>query len=135
MAEMGLDSSYVPGVMPGHEEADPTFCHDNALTLSQYADGYWVFFQETGGYAVEDYMLSFEQANEEIYPQPQCISCGDMDHTGEINWADLSIFATQWLWTGPAGPPAENIADLDCSGRVDLADLGIFAAEWLGSCP
>ncbi len=67
MKRLGIDGLYVPGVMPGHQKADPVFCRENAVTLSRYADGYWVFFQQVEpDTTVADYMEQFKQANELI---------------------------------------------------------------------
>ena len=67
MKRLGIDGLYVPGVMPGHQKADPVFCRENAVTLSRYSDGYWVFFQQTEpNTTVADYMEQFKQANDRI---------------------------------------------------------------------
>ena len=67
MRRLGIRGLYVPGVMPGHQKADPDFCGEKAITLSRFADGYWVFFQQVEpGTTVTDYMAQFTQANAEI---------------------------------------------------------------------
>ena len=67
MTRVGIHGLIVPGVMPGYQKADPVFCRENATRLSQYADGYWVFFQRVEPETtVQQYMDEFQQANEVI---------------------------------------------------------------------
>ena len=57
----------VPGVMPGHQNADPEFCRANAETLSRSSDGYWVFFQQVQKPStVEQNLEQFRRANAQI---------------------------------------------------------------------
>ena len=66
----GMHFVYLPGVMPAyhswHSGEIPSFCTKNALTVSRYSDGYWVFFQRTGEDSVADFMECFRAANERI---------------------------------------------------------------------
>ena len=67
MRRLGIRGLYVPGIMPGHQKADPVFCREKAITLSRFSDGYWVFFQQVEpDTTVTDYMTQFTQANAEI---------------------------------------------------------------------
>ena len=65
---LGLRHSLVvPGVMPGHQGADPAFCRANAETLARYSDGYWVFFQQVEKpSSVADNLDAFRRANGRI---------------------------------------------------------------------
>lgn len=65
---LGLRHSLVvPGVMPGHQGADPAFCRANAETLARYSDGYWVFFQQVEKpSSVADNLDAFRSANGRI---------------------------------------------------------------------
>ena len=52
----------------------------------------------------------------------------DIDYSGTVNFADISIVAAHWQQSG-GGDLAG--ADLNCDGVVDLADLAILAENWL----
>ena len=55
---------------------------------------------------------------------------GDMDNDGDVDTADLGLFAASWLDTGCG---TENDwrkeADITGDGKVDLADLAEFADQ------
>ncbi|MAE68155.1 MAG: hypothetical protein CMJ18_28225 [Phycisphaeraceae bacterium] len=68
---MGLHSLYVPGVMPGHQKADPAFCRANAEIMSSVSDGYWVFFQQVEKPStVGQNLEQFRRANARIVSEP-----------------------------------------------------------------
>ena len=57
------------------------------------------------------------------------IAClADLDGSGKVNLADLSILLSQW------GQCAGCPADLNGNGWVNLADLSILVSQW-GNCP
>jgi len=69
---MKIHSLYVPGVIPGYHGGDPEFCRENAITLSRYGDGYWVFFQNLEPPStVAQNMAAFKDANAQIESKPK----------------------------------------------------------------
>lgn len=56
----------------------------------------------------------------------------DLNDSGQVNWADFSVFASHWL---DSNCNVENAycdgADLDQNGQVNWADFSIFASQWL----
>jgi hypothetical protein len=56
---------------------------------------------------------------------------GDLNNDNNVDFADLMIFAGQWLLT------TQNLsADFNIDGRVDFVDFAIFASHWLeGTSP
>jgi hypothetical protein len=56
------------------------------------------------------------------------IAClADLDGSGKVNLADLSILLSQW------GECAGCPADLNGNGWVNLPDLSILVSQWGGS--
>ncbi|MCK5269882.1 MAG: hypothetical protein KAJ46_03820, partial [Sedimentisphaerales bacterium] len=62
-----------------------------------------------------------------------CCPCADFVSDGMVDFDDLVIFVSNWLWTG--SPGGYNTADLNCDGEVELLDFAIFSSQWLSSCP
>ena len=62
-----------------------------------------------------------------------CRVCGDFNGSGVVDFADLSVFVLDWLWSGKAGGYAWG--DIDCDGRVWFVDFARFAQQWMGACP
>ena len=62
-----------------------------------------------------------------------CCQCADFVSDGLVDFNDLVIFVSNWLWTG--SPGGYNTADLNCDGEVQLLDFAILSSQWLASCP
>jgi len=62
-----------------------------------------------------------------------CTRCGDFNGSGVADFADLSLFVPDWLWSGQAGGYAWGA--LDCNGEVGFKDFARFAQQWMGGCP
>ena len=62
-----------------------------------------------------------------------CCECADFVSDGMVDFNDLVIFVSNWLWTG--SPGGYNTADLNCDGEVQFLDFAIFSSQWLSSCP
>jgi len=58
-----------------------------------------------------------------------CELRGDVDHSGEINVADLTYLVDYLFFSGPA-PPCEEESDVDGSGDINVADL-IYLVDYL----
>jgi len=56
--------------------------------------------------------------------------CGDLNHDGCVDNADLGILLTDWGCTGGDCP-----GDCDGDGDTDHADLGIVLTYWGAGCP
>ena len=91
-------------------------------------DPQWVWeelFDQTG----ESEDMSFT-----LFTDPDvCCQCADFVSDGMVDFNDLIIFVSNWLWTG--SPGGYNTADLNCDGEVQLLDFAIFSSQWLASCP
>jgi len=59
---------YLGGIDPAVHGSDPEFSGKNAVTISRYGDGYWVFFEgyRRGNPKVEEYINWFTRANKDI---------------------------------------------------------------------
>jgi len=55
--------------------------------------------------------------------------CPNLDEVNPVNLIDFSIFASDWLVSGP-----ELAGDLDFNDIVDPNDLTIFSLYWLSDC-
>ena len=56
---------------------------------------------------------------------------GDLDHDGDVDFADLLAMLADW---GPCPPEGECPEDIDASGAVGFEDLLIVLSSW-GICP
>ena len=54
---------------------------------------------------------------------------GDLDHDGEVNFADVLVVLSAW---GPCEETPPCVADADCSGAVEFGDLLEVLAGWGG---
>jgi len=86
---------------------------------------------EVGSCTVQfwDYNISWDQ--------PICchqfshVPTRDFDSSTKVDFADLAIFASQWLEGGCMNPDWCNTSDLDHDGTVDSNDFALFAEYWL----
>ena len=86
---------------------------------------WWELYDQTG----ESEDMSFT-----LFTDPDvCCQCADFISDGMVDFNDLVIFVSNWLWTG--SPGGYNTADLNCDGEVQLLDFAIFSSQWLSSCP
>ena len=52
---------------------------------------------------------------------------GDLNGDCKVNWEDLRVLATQWLYEECSGP---GCADLNGASGVDMADFALLAENW-----
>jgi hypothetical protein len=101
--------------VPAEAAAGDTYARFRCTT-----DGAVGFSGSASDGEVEDYP-------DEVKIPPPCSA--DLNCSGSVNAADLSILLSQWR-EECAGCPE----DLNGDGRVNLADLSILASQW-GNCP
>ena len=54
----------------------------------------------------------------------------DLDDSGNVNWVDFAILASQWL-KAPGSPSADIAPPPGGDGIVNYKDLGLFVDNWL----
>jgi len=65
-----------------------------------------------------------------VTEQPEFISKADFNGNGNVDFADLTILAGQWLQ--PPGTPSADIApEPDGDGTIDFLDFAAFAENWM----
>ena len=83
--------------------------------------------------ALHDWSVSYAgpcQSNwSNVESSLQCDSLCDFDNNNEINFADLTILASQWQQA--PGSPSADIAPEVPDGFVDYLDLAVFVEKWL----
>ena len=91
----------------------------------------WNGSSDVSALAGSSVRLQFEMLNSKLYAL-QFRRFGDLDDDGDIDYLDMKVFGSNWLWSGT---PGTNDSDLDEDGRVDFADFALLAARWPESCP
>ncbi len=67
----------------------------------------------------------------EPYQIESKLNQSDFDSDGDVDFADYTIFASQWMSVACNYPNWCQGTDLDYSGFIDVNDLDIFVEDWL----
>ncbi|WP_205847853.1 Ig-like domain-containing protein [Anaerohalosphaera lusitana] len=109
------------------ELQDGLFAKIAAAPVSYYEDS-GLIEGKTYFYYVTALDKSYNESAESNKAYASLRTPGDLDGDGRVDFADLSLFAGNWLATDCWYCDG---ADLDSNGRVDFDDLTILAENWL----
>lgn len=98
---------------------------DGVASVPEASAEYPVFYGYFNVAALVDVTTSSSFRGAWLFKPPAVVCDGDLDDSGAVDAADLSILLGSW------GQP--GAADLNASGSVDAADLSILLGAW-GTC-
>lgn len=114
---------YANGNMVDFQEHSIVMEDNPAPTLGQINS----FGQDACG---ELYLTTFTGQLFKIVPQIPAVLIGDINNSLRVDYADVVLFANEWMQTGPNNP-----ADFDNNQIVNIDDVHLFAQFWLSNCP